>query len=86
MSYQVIVPKPVQKQLDDLPDNIYQRVLRRLVALKDNPRPRDCVKLQSHDREYRIRIGDYRVRYEVDDAASTDLLLHCKHRRDAYRE
>ena len=86
MSYQVIVPKPVQKQLDDLPDNIYQRVLRRIVALKDSPRPRDCVKLQNHDHEYRIRIGDYRVRYEVDDAASTVLLLHCKHRKDAYRE
>jgi mRNA interferase RelE/StbE len=85
MSYQVIVPKPVQKQLDSLPDIVRERVLRRIVALKENPRPPGCVKLKGYENEYRIRIGNYRVRYEVRDEESIVLLLHCKHRKDVYR-
>jgi len=85
MSYQVIVPKPVQRQLDSLPDVVRERVLKRIVALKENPRPPGCVKLKGYENEYRIRIGNYRVRYEVRDEESIVLLLHCKHRRDVYR-
>ncbi len=85
MSYRVIVPKPVQKQLNSLPDTVRERVLRRIVALKENPRPPGCVKLKGYEDEYRIRIGNYRVRYEVRDEESIVLLLHCKHRRDVYR-
>jgi mRNA interferase RelE/StbE len=84
MRYQVVVPKPVQKQLDSLPDNVHERVLKRIVALKENPRPPGCVKLKGYEKEYRIRIGDYRVRYEVRDEDSIVLLLHCKHRKDVY--
>ena len=85
MSYQVIVPKPVQKQLDSLPDIVRKRVLKRIVALKETPRPLGCVKLKGYANEYRIRIGNYRVRYEVRDEESIVLLLHCKHRKDVYR-
>lgn len=85
MSYQVIVPKPVQKQLDSLPDAVRERVLKRIVALKENLRPPGCVKLKGYETEYRIRIGNYRVRYEVRDEEFIVLLLHCKHRKDVYR-
>ncbi|MBU0491199.1 MAG: type II toxin-antitoxin system RelE/ParE family toxin [Chloroflexi bacterium] len=85
MSYQIIIPKPVQKQLDGLPDNICDRLIKRIVALQDNPRPRGCVKLQGYENEYRIRIGDYRIRYEVDDQNAIIVLLHCKNRKDIYR-
>jgi len=85
MSYQVVVPKPVQKQLESLPDTVRERVLKRIAALKENPRPPGCVKLKGYENEYRIRIGNYRVRYEVRDEESIVLLLHCKHRKDAYR-
>jgi mRNA interferase RelE/StbE len=85
MSYQVIVPKPVQKQLDSLPDIVRKRVLKRIVALKETPRPLGCVKLKGYENEYRIRIGNYRVRYEVRDEESIVLLLHCNHRKDVYR-
>ena len=78
-------PKPVQKQLDSLPDDVRDRAVKRIVALKENPRPRGCVKLKGYENEYRIRIGDYRVRYEVRDQESIVLLLHCKHRKDVYR-
>jgi mRNA interferase RelE/StbE len=85
MSYRVIVPRPVQRQLDDLPDGVRDRVVRRIMALKEDPRPRGCVKLKGYENEYRIRIGDYRLRYEVRDQDSFILLLHCRHRKDAYR-
>jgi len=85
MSYQVIVPNPVQKQLDSLPNIVRKRVLKRIVALKETPRPLGCVKLKGYENEYRVRIGTYRVRYEVRDEESIVLLLHCKHRKDVYR-
>jgi mRNA interferase RelE/StbE len=86
MSYQVIIPKPVQKQLDDLPDNVRQRAIRRILALKENPRPFGCVKLTGYENEYRIWISDYRVRYEINDPQALVVLLHCKHRKDVYRD
>lgn len=85
MSYQVIIPKPVQKQLDSLPKHVCDRVLNQIVALKENPRPPGCVKLRGYRGEYRIRIGNYRLRYEVRDQESVVLLLHCAHRKDVYR-
>ncbi len=55
------------------------------MLLAENPRPEGVVKLKGYDDEYRIRIGDYRVRYEIDDEESIVVLLHCKHRKDVYR-
>ena len=86
MPYEIVVPRPVQKQLDDLPTAAYEQVIRRILALKDDPRPFGSVKLKGKVSEYRIRAGDYRVRYEVRDAESVVVLLHCAHRRDVYRD
>ena len=85
MSYRIIVPKSVQKQLDDLPDNVHDRVIEKIMALKEYPRPRGCMKLKRYEDEYRIRVGNYRVRYQINDKESVVLLLHCGHRRDIYR-
>ena len=54
MSYQVIIPKPVQKQLDSLPDKVQSRVIKQLLALKDDPRPQDYIKLKNYENEFRI--------------------------------
>jgi len=85
MEYQVVVPKPVQKQLDKLKGDDRDRSLKAILGLKTNPRPRGCVKLKRYDNEYRIRAGNYRIRYEVDDRNGIVLLLHLKHRKDAYK-
>ena len=86
MSYRIVVPRSVQKQLDDLPDNVYDRVNEKIMALKEYPRPRGCVKLKGYENEYRIRVGNYRVRYEIRDKELIILLIHCAHRRDIYRD
>jgi mRNA interferase RelE/StbE len=85
MTYTIIIPKPVQKQLDSLSDIIRNRILEEVVQLAEDPRPPGVVKLRGYDCEYRIRIGDYRVRYEISDKDSVVILLHCKHRKDVYR-
>jgi len=85
MRYEIVIPRPVQRQLDSLPRETRARILARLALMKNDPRPRGSIKLRGHANEYRIRVGDYRVRYEVRDAESVVLLLHCGHRKDAYR-
>ncbi|HEY9867425.1 MAG TPA: type II toxin-antitoxin system RelE/ParE family toxin [Candidatus Obscuribacterales bacterium] len=86
MSYTVIIPKPVQKQLDNLPEDIRQRISVKILSLTIEPRPVGVRKLKGFDNEYHVRVGDYRVRYEVNDQILTVLVLHCKHRKHIYRE
>ena len=85
MIYTIIVPKAVQKQLDALPDNLYERIATKVQQLAEDPRPDGVVKLKGPDNEYRIRIGNYRVRYETNDKELIILLLQCKHRKDIYK-
>jgi mRNA interferase RelE/StbE len=86
MSYKVIIPKPVQKQLDNLQNDVSARVLEKILSLAEDPRPSGVKKLKGFDSEYRIRIGDYRVRYEIDDQTLTVIVLHCLHRKDVYKQ
>lgn len=86
MTYIIITPKNVQKQLDALPSDIYDRIDAKIQQLAENPRPDGVVKMKDGDNEYRIRVGDYRVLYEINDKDVIIFLLQCKHRRDIYRE
>jgi mRNA interferase RelE/StbE len=85
MSYTIIIPKPVQKQLKNLPTETYQRVIEKIGQLSSEPRSLGAKKLKGIESEYRIRISDYRVRYGIDDKTLTVLILSCRHRRDAYK-
>jgi mRNA interferase RelE/StbE len=84
MRYRVILPKSVQKQLDRLPDETANRVLARLAALETNPRPPDVKKLKGRN-GWRIRIGDYRVIYEISDTPRQVLVITVGHRREVYQ-
>ena len=75
-----------QKQLNGLSYQLRDRILKRLIALEEDARPHGCVKLNGYENEFRIRIGNYRVRYEIIEKESVVLILHCKHRRDIYRK
>jgi mRNA interferase RelE/StbE len=86
MTYTIIIPKAVQKQLDALPDDVYERIAAKVQQLAENPRPDGVVKLKGSENEYRIRIGDYRVRYEIEDEELRILLLQCKNRKEVYRK
>lgn len=86
MTYNVIIPKPVQRQLDELQKDLKVRIIDRILALAENPRPDGVAKLKGSKNEYRIRIGNYRVRYEIEDENLIVLVVDCRHRRDVYRK
>ncbi|MBE8986587.1 type II toxin-antitoxin system RelE family toxin [Nostoc sp. LEGE 12450] len=86
MSYAIAISKSVQKQIDNLPNDVIERVIEKIQNLALQPRPDGIVKLKGSDNEYRIRIGDYRVRYEIDDESQLIQILQCKHRKDVYRK
>ena len=84
MRYRVILPKSVQKELDRLSDEVANRILDRLTALETNPRPSDVKKLKGRN-AWRIRVGDYRVIYEIHDPQLQILVITIGHRREVYR-
>ncbi|MEY3334511.1 MAG: type II toxin-antitoxin system RelE family toxin [Cuspidothrix sp.] len=86
MTYEIIITKSIQKQLDNLPNNIQERVYDKISQLAEEPRPDGVVKLKGYDNEYRIRIGDYRLVYEIQDEQLIVLIIQCKHRRDVYKK
>jgi mRNA interferase RelE/StbE len=84
MKYRVILPRSVQKKLDRLPDDVAERILSRLAKLETNQRPTDVKKLKGRN-AWRIRIGDYRVIYEIRDRELQILVITVGHRREVYR-
>ena len=84
MSYNVSILRRAQKELSQLPSGAYEQVRDAIHALAHNPRPTGCLKLIART-GWRIRIGDFRVIYEIDDKKETILVLHIGHRRDIYR-
>ncbi len=84
MSYTIRILRRAQKALARLPKRDYERVRDAIRALAENPRPPGAKKLT--DREgWRIRIGAYRVIYEIDDANRVVTVLDIGHRGDIYR-
>jgi mRNA interferase RelE/StbE len=72
--------------LDALPNDVYERIAVKIQQLAEDPRPDGVVKMKGADNEYRIRIGDCRLRYEIEDEELIVFLLQCKHRKDIYRK
>jgi mRNA interferase RelE/StbE len=84
MRYSVIVQRRAQKRIARFPTNIQNRIEESLQALSDEPRPPGSRTLQGRE-GWRIRAGDYRVVYEIDDTAREVLVVDIGHRRDIYR-
>ena len=83
--YAVIAKPSVDKALLRLPENIQQRIVVAMDELALNPRPPGCVKLAGDDNLWRIRVGDYRVVYEIHDRRLLILVVRIGHRKDIYR-
>jgi mRNA interferase RelE/StbE len=64
LPYQVLIPKPVQKQITLLPQKVQDLVVEKILGLKENPNPAGSKKLNGSKNEYRLRIGNYRLIYE----------------------
>lgn len=83
-SYSVLIKASAAKELELLPDKPRRQLARKIRALGDQPRPHGVEKLTGEDL-YRIRQGDYRVVYSIEDDVLTVHVIRIGHRRDVYR-
>ena len=83
-SYSVLIKRTATRELADLPLRDRRRVAARIGGLAADPRPQGCEKL-SGEEKYRIRQGDLRILYEVDDRDESVTIVKIGHRRDVYR-
>ena len=83
--YEVLNERTAEHDLKSLSINLFDRIVPRIKALADNPRPAGCHKLTGSKNDWRIRIGDYRVLYEIDDARKRVRIFRIRHRREVYR-
>ena len=84
-SYKLVVKPSVEKDLRSLPKAMIARTLEQIEQLKENPFPRQSIKLAGAEQLYRLRIGDYRIIYGVDVGATVITIHYVRHRRDVYR-
>ena len=83
--YAITFARSARKELEALSRPLVARVFNRIEALGRDPRPTGCRKLVGQGNLWRIRVGDYRVIYEIDDARQTVDISAIRHRSDAYR-
>jgi mRNA interferase RelE/StbE len=83
-SYRLEVKRSAAKEIGDLGKADCQRVIARIQLLASNPRPHGCEKLSGAEK-YRIRQGDYRILYEIDDAAKVVTIVKVGNQREVYR-
>ena len=83
--WQVIIHRDPEKVLRRLPKNLVRRIWGRLRELKTNPFPADCKKLASYENLYRLRLGDWRISYAVEEEKLIVLVLEIAPRGSAYR-
>jgi mRNA interferase RelE/StbE len=84
-TYQVELKPSAARVIRKLDKDIQRRVIARAEALADEPRPSGAGKLEGMRDLYRIRVGDYRIIYQVADKVLLVLVVRAGHRRDAYR-
>jgi len=81
--YDLLLLPAAQKDLDNLEAPVFARILKKIRALSKDARPPGCLKLTDED-GYRIRTGDYRILYRIDDALKRIYIYRIKHRKDVY--
>ena len=82
--YKITIKKSAAKELEDIPQKDLRKIIKRIRALADNPRPPGLQKLSPQER-YRVRQGDYRIVYSIDDANHIVDIFKIGHRKEIYR-
>ena len=84
--YQINFQSSVDKDLRKLSSENCDRLLSRIEELANEPMPVQAIKLKGTEGLYRVRVGDYRIIYEVDASAKSILIHYVRHRREVYRD
>ena len=82
--YRIEVKKSAEKELRKIPGKQLTRILDRIGSLADDPRPKGSIKLTNSEK-YRLRIGNYRVLYSIEDQVLTVYVVKVGHRKSIYR-
>ncbi|MGQ0602878.1 MAG: type II toxin-antitoxin system RelE family toxin [Anaerolineales bacterium] len=85
MAYVVVLTPAAEREHRKLPREVREQISPALLALEDTPRPHGSTKLSGSENRWRIRVGDYRVVYGIDDTAQRVRVLRIAHRREVYR-
>ncbi len=85
MSYSVTITRRAKKELEAISSPSFEMIEAKVLALSKSPRPAGCKLLKGTERNWRIRSGDYRVVYEIDDATRTVTVLRIGHRKEIYQ-
>jgi mRNA interferase RelE/StbE len=83
--HEVRIERAAEKDLRKLDDQTHDRVVRQIAGLAKEPRPAGSKKLSGSANDWRIRVGDYRVLYEITDAIRVVRVYRVRHRREVYR-
>jgi mRNA interferase RelE/StbE len=83
--YAIELARSADRELRRLPAKMIRRIARAIDQLQVDPRPRGSENLVGSESTYRIRVGDFRVIYEIEDEAHTLLVTRIRHRKDAYQ-
>jgi len=85
VAYRIIFTGAARRDLRPLPQDLLTRIDARILSLSENPRPRGVERIQGGRDGLRVRVGDYRILYTVDDAQQVVTIGRVRHRRDVYR-
>ncbi len=83
-SYKVLLTSSAEKELRKLPNHVIKRIAALLDSLTKNPRPQGCRKLQGSKNDWRVRTGDYRIIYSIEDKKLIVKVIRIAHRKDVY--
>lgn len=85
MSYAVSIRSSAQKELQAISSPFFEKIEAKLLSLADEPRPAGCQMLRGTDRSWRVRVGDYRLVYDIDDKLKAVTVIKIGHRSNVYR-
>lgn len=83
--YEVVFARSARKELQGISLKVAERILEKIELLVSNPRPPGCKKLRGHSNLWRLRVGEYRVVYSIDDDNGLIDVSVVRHRSEAYR-
>jgi mRNA interferase RelE/StbE len=84
--HEVLLSGPAQRDLKRLSAEMFHRAIAEIKSLAQDPRPAGCQKLAASKNDRRIRVGDYRILYEIDKGAEVVRVMRVRHRSEVYRD
>jgi len=82
--HKLLIERRAERELSELSPSMRLRIARAIAGLRENPRPAGCRKLVGSESDWRIRVGEYRVVYEI-DVRTVVRVFRIRHRKDAYK-